>query len=518
MRKCRWGLVLVLSIICVGTFQNCSNKFESANGYGRLQNDPQQNLDSDDPAKPPASDLPMEDVGLTLDQSALQYELKSETFDGLLSWVGINNEFNSERPCNEKQNNLSILNSNNAGGGVGELGGRSYRSIRQTYYAYAFPRQVNLMNGFSAKGKLRLKTPHSPHIGWFNKSTSTHWRPRNMLGFRFEPVRGKPGYVKAVVDYTTYQNRSGSTYEKYGRPTDIVLTQDSGVINWAIEFSPSNGGSITIKINGQYDHLKFDERHLADNAEFTHFGVFTPTSWGSGDEYEFYLDDILLNSGARFAFDSSDRDPFEGRYINERVPVCDFVREDYGIRRYQNLNGLSLGGWVRRYDIASIGGMVQYYDNLAHRLRLLSGLYMDGKLAVPVGQSDSDVLVGWYLGSSYDNTTTTFPPSFVGFHIGGNSRDGILLEPLIISDGQPRTSYSPEVLYRIIPGQTVMNFRIAFKPDQKAIEVNVNNKAFGPYKLDQVPDVDVDRFGLLPIRSGGGPMELYLDDLRYSYR
>ncbi len=194
------------------------------------------------------------------------------------------------------------------------------------------------------------------------------------------------------------------------------------------------------------------------------------------------------------------------------------MREDYGIRRSALLNGLSLGGWVRRYDIENLGGLVQFYDNLMQNLKLHYGLYMAGKMVIPVGQSDSDVLVGFYHAEAFENSTSIFPPTFAGVHIGGNSKDGILFEPMVIDNGKQKVQNSPDALYRVIPGQYILNFRVAFYPKKGLIEVSINDQNYGPYPLDHDLNIEVDRFGLLPIRSGGSPMEIYLDELTYSFR
>jgi hypothetical protein len=186
-----------------------------------------------------------------------------------------------------------------------------------------------------------------------------------------------------------------------------------------------------------------------------------------------------------------------------------------------------MGGMIFRGD-GRYTNMMAFYGDRVAELTLDRRLRASGKICLRRGVSDSDVPFGFFhaehsLNSGGSDRIGT-PPDFIGFTIGGPSREGFYITPAyrvheketgtggrgpyIYPDGKPHDwtfEYTPKAEDRQGGGFIVVTLD---KEEPITLEIPPTHHQLGAH---------FNRFGLISTHTDGNAQHIYFDDLIYTW-
>lgn len=465
-------------------------------------------------------------------------ELRTQRFDGDPAWEAHNNRSAVPEPRSLRQDFGYSSRTAHAGGGPGEIGGLVSPAAEPAYYARRIG-ELTLDQPFSASGILSVSTPVGEDggagntlIGLFNAGTVNEWRTPNSLAIR---VNGRGDVFHAHLEYTTRRWRSGGEFlgqvdPATGKKTMRGIPGRGLAHRWSLKYDPQGnqgGGAITLTLDGEPLVLNLDPGHRADGAVFNRFGILNVMkSADSGGEV--WLDDLTLNG----VTDRFERDPrWEGRG-NRRTYVTRKVRPrfDFGFSPTRYAGGEragELGGLIFRGDCRYPERMAYYADRL-EPLSLDRAFQAAGKVCLRRGVTDSTVLIGFFNASQSAETNPSqdsgIPRSFLGAAIEGPSREGFFFYPLYRTSGSSQADGSRSSPPRIYPDGKPHDWSLDYTPTTADGEAQVRLRLDGQETVLKVPAAHrpegarFDRFGIITTWIDGNGQDVYLDDLRYTWR
>ena len=166
-----------------------------------------------------------------------------------------------------------------------------------------------------------------------------------------------------------------------------------------------------------------------------------------------------------------------------------------------------------------------FYGARLQELTLARPLKGSGKLALRRAVSDSDVLFGFFhaehsLNSGGSDRNST-PPDFLGFSIGGPSREGFMIAPVYRVHGSERKSADRGPY--IYPDGAAHDWTFAYSPgapgsggiatltldgERVTLAMPAQHKSLGAH---------FNRFGLISTHTDGNGQHIYFDDLTYTW-
>jgi hypothetical protein len=443
-----------------------------------------------------------------------------ETFDSDPKWEGHRNRLvPNPRPVTVQD--FGYSRTNHAGGKVGEIGGRSQRSVTPAYYARKIPTRT-LNDPLRASGKFSVTSADGAsgvNFGWFNDQ-SRGWRTPNSLVLRFD---GNGGKYWAFFEYDTKHWLAGGKGafegERYQTTKTKPFAADGTVHQWALQYDPSGNhgsGTLSLTIDDQPYTLDVPPERRADGAEFNRFGMLNLMT--QGNAMEAWFDDVTVGGET---FDFSEDPGWEGKgnhvKFEERVvrPFHDFGFSD---TRYAGGDKGEIGGVMWRDEAPA------FYAAKTETLTLNNELFASGKLAFTGAGSDSGICLGWFdakskLGQVRPQNEVP-PTNMMSLMIEGPSRIGHYFRPaywnsrgagrivdkgpIIRPDGKPHTWSM-----HYDPAGAGGNGRITWKLDdvEQTEDLKPGIKAAG---------ATFDHFGFLDVQSGGHYVFLYADDLTFT--
>lgn len=457
---------------------------------------------------------------------------RSESFDHDPEWHGHNNRAKTPEPREIRQDFGYSPTTHCRGGRPGEIGGFITPAGEPAYYAKAIPPKT-FNDTLSASGKLVCpKGPFHVLLGFFNANTVNEWRTPNSIAIR---LQGRGEVFFAYVEYCTGRWRAGgdspggfaTVRDENGRLNLKGFPSGTKVYPWSMSYEPNgnNGtGSIRVTIGDETAICHLDADHKADGASFNHFGLLNVVKSADGGG-EIWLDDVAVNGET----ESFDRDPHWDEFQNRRTYVSEIVRPrfNFGYSATQYAGGSAtgeMGGRIFRGDGRYTNTMA-FYGARLEELTLDKPLKASGKIVLRNAVSDSDVPFGFFhaehsLNSGGTDASGT-PPDFLGFSIGGPSREGFMIAPAYRLHNTERNSASRGPY--ILPDGKAHDWTLNYSPPTAGRPGSVSATLDGQAVSLEVPPehqksgAHFNRFGLISTHTDGNAQLLYFDDLTYTW-
>jgi len=224
--------------------------------------------------------------------------------------------------CVSKVQDFGFSATHHAGGSVGEVGGRIWRSLRPAYYARKIATR-SLSDRLHASGRFsvtRCDSSSGVLVGWFH-NTSRGWRTPNSLVFRID---GETDRFRAFFEYgtRTWKTGGGTTFEgPYQTTKTPMIPADGRPHIWSLDYDPAGAGGngeIVFVLDGQRYAAPLETGHKAEGAVFDRFGIMNVQN--SGQSLTLWVDDLDID-GDREDFA---RDPNWDALGNRRgsLPSC----------------------------------------------------------------------------------------------------------------------------------------------------------------------------------------------------
>lgn len=456
---------------------------------------------------------------------------RTEHFDTDPGWHGHNNRATTPPPREVRQD-FGYSRTSHCGSAPGEIGGFISPAAEPAFYARKIPERT-FSDVLSASGKLFCEgREFHLLLGFFNARTVNEWRTPNSVALR---LYGRGNVFYAYVEYCTGRWRAGGDspngFVEAPEPgTDRVRMKGfrtGAVHRWSLRYDPqgNNGqGSITVTMDGETAVCHLNPGHKADGATFNRFGLLnvvkSPDTGG-----EVWLDDVTVNGET----ESFERDPGWEGFQNRRTYQSWNVRPrfDFGYSPTHYAGGRAageMGGIIFRGDGRFPNLMAFYGDRLAN-LTLDKPLKASGKVSLRRAVTDSDVPFGFFharhsLESGGSDRIST-PPDFLGFIVGGPSREGFMLVPAYRLHGA-ETRGAERGPY-LLPDGTPHDWTLEYKPprDNAPGEITVTldgeRASVSLPREHQAMGAHFDRFGLITTHTDGNAQHLYFDDLTYTW-
>ena len=438
-------------------------------------------------------------------------------FDTEPAWEGFRNRLLVGEKKITRQS-FGYRSTNHARGSEpGEVGGVIQRSTTRARYAKPIPERT-MNDKLSASGRFAVTNAGGSSgmlFGWFHED-SRGWRTPNSLAIRLD---GNGGKYWVLFEYGTRNWRSGGagTFEgRYQTTKTKPFLGDGTPHDWTLTYDPAaNGGDgeVVLTLDGARHVLPVAPGHKADGAMFNRFGLWTQET--PGKPMEVYFDDLVLDGSP---LDLS-RNPgwigegneveFEDRAVRPK--------HDFGYSQSAHAGGKpgEIGGLIWRDEAPA------FYAQTAGPFTLEDEISASGKVVLKAAASDSGVYLGWFDAATKENKETPDHekplPNHLAIMIEGPSRAGHYFRPsyrnadghgaalddgpTILPDGKAHTwslRYSPAGAGG--NGQITVGF-----------DGNLQTQDLAPGHRKR--GATFDRFGLFNIQSGGGHVEIYLDDL-----
>jgi len=420
--------------------------------------------------------------------------------------------------CVEKVQDFGFSATRHAGGSVGEVGGRIWRSLTPAYYAKKITART-LNDRLHASGRFSVTHSDSSSgvlIGWFH-SASRGWRTPNSLVFRID---GETGCFRVFFEYgtQTWKTGGGTTFEgPYQTTKTPMIPADGRTHAWSLDYEPAGAGGngeIILVLDGQRYVAPLEKGHKAEGAVFDRFGILNVQN--SGNSLTLWLDDLEFD-GRREDFSA---DPvWEG--VGNRVTF-----KDCAIRPWHNFGWRDtclaggkpgeIGGLVWRIEATRPQEALVYGTSIG-TLSLRDELKASGRMCLKAAGADSGILFGWY------NSLTAIgapPPNFLGIFVEGPSAVGHYVRPALRTADDIASVAGTGPIIR--PDGTPHRWAIHYQPGGKGragrVTVTLDDS---PVSLDVPPAVTdgnaaFDRFGFLSWHRGGHYVDIYFDDLEYT--
>jgi hypothetical protein len=456
---------------------------------------------------------------------------REEHFDKDPDWHGHNNRAKTPEPREIRQD-FGYSTTKNISRTPGEIGGFITPAGEPAYYAKAIPKKT-FNDSLSASGKLVCpKGPFHVLLGFFNTSTVNEWRTPNSIAIR---LQGRGEVFFTYVEYCTGRWRAGGDspggFATIGDPASDRLNlkgfpSGTKMYPWSMSYDPNgnNGnGSVKVTIGDETAICHLSPEHKSDGAAFNHFGLLNVVKSADGAG-ELWLDDVTVNGET----ETFDRDPRWDEFQNRRTYMTEIVRPrfnfGYSATHFAGGNAAGeMGGLIFRGDGRYTNTMAFYGARLGE-LTLDKPLRASGKIALRRGVSDSDVPFGFFhaehsLNSGASDAIGT-PPDFLGFSIGGPSREGFMIAPAYRLHDMERQSASrgPYLLPDGKSHEWTLNYSppTADRPGSIVVTLDGQSASLSFPVEHQKRGAHFNRFGLISTHTDGNAQLLYFDDLTYT--
>jgi hypothetical protein len=498
--------------------------------------------------------------------------VKSERFDADPKWESFNNRMTPEaQDVHAVIQDFGFSETHFAGSAKGELGGKVQRSTQPAFYAEKI-REKTLNDKLTASGKFVFTEAESSAgiwFGWFSsKQEAGAARPKGGLGLNMDFE--KDGGRLAVRLSNSANNFCGTFITPYipgkFRPAPLLANTRYA---WTLSYDPmGNHGdgqfqfrlssdrinedvkakakelpaelqaSLALRSDGQSKHGSPDfDRGITfivnlppgfkdAGATFDHFGLLS--SMKEGNQVHIYFDDLQYDEKTQdFAADPQWEGSGNRARFREGMPTG---YHDFGFSAKTGHAGGTpgeMGGTFWRLTKA-----FGYYADSVGPLSLEEPLEASGKLVLHLGTPDSEMAFGWFNSSQksipvhlkngrqqeghLDKTD-----HFVGVYLAGPSRLGRCLLPAVITGKGTRAIFNTvDRAPRPVPKQ-VYDWTMKYDPraagGQGSLMVTLGGTT-ATLTLDpglKAEGAVLDRFGFFPC-GGGGMVQIYFDDLRYT--
>jgi hypothetical protein len=263
--------------------------------------------------------------------------------------------------------------------------------------------------------------------------------------------------------------------------------------------------------------FELPENVRKDGATFDRFGIANMRK--AGGAISLYLSDVRVNDQHwDFATDPT-WDAHDNRLTYDDRELAG--AHDFGFCKTKSAGGQpgEIGGTVWRTD----DNWAWYADRVGP-LSLGRPLHAGGKIAFTGGDPDSGVLIGWFSSSlKNDGPQGGRPPplhNFVGVHLEGPTRIGHYFRPAVFSSRGQHAEPDQGPIF--VPDSRPHTWSLDYDPTtadgRGLIRVTLDNELV-TFELPaglKSEGTTFDRFGFLNVRSGGGRVKVFLDDLEYS--
>jgi hypothetical protein len=462
--------------------------------------------------------------------------LKTERFDRDPGWEGFNNHLAPAASPSVTQD-FGFSNTSIASKAPGELGGRICRASEPAWYgAKIAPRTLD--DKLSASGTFALtKSGASAGIffGWFNgQQPSGMGRPMNSLGMMLSAA--KPG-GRLAIHLVTAQNQVCATfvtrYEPYKtaeeraikRPTPIK--SDGARYHWKLDYDPAANegkGQIQFTIQGESGTPEDFEGKVftvdlpagfkKQGTSFDHFGVINITR--PGGPLSVYFGDLEIDGKTQDFFHDPhwDGSGNHATYQAKEVGGC----HDFGFVATNHAGGTAgeMGGLIWRSPYA-------YYADRIGPLSLNNPLEAAGRFVLMSGAPDSGFFFGWFNSQTrqVEDAESLKDRNFIGISVGGPTRIGHYFLPEFataqgargrVKEGpvlQPGKTYEWTLTYDPAANERRGQMRVTLGGESVTLDLKAGAKS---------KDALFDRFGIFCVGTGGGQVNAYLDDLKYTAR
>ena len=446
---------------------------------------------------------------------------RTETFDHLPAWTGVNNQPQSP-PCIIVDQDFGYSPKTSfAGGTPGEIGGKIWRASSVAAYARAIAPKT-FQDQLAASGKLAVTRAGGGSgclFGWFNSSSPPGWRNLNSLALRLD---GERGFYRVYCEYGTRLKRTSTI--NINRKTNVKHRDDGTVHRWSLGYDADGNhgsGSIDFKLDADTWTLNLEPGHKLDGAVFDRFGLWNRQTEASSPMWV-YLDDVVLDGTPQ----GLSGDPgWLGTNNRRTYTDCEIEpRHNFGFRNSNHAGGVAageMGGILWRTESGAPQTAGYYADTRIGKLNLNDKLSARGRLAMPRTCVDAGLYLGWFNTTTYDSTTTgniLAPRNFLGALVESPSLEGQKINAAYRTgtgtyDLQTR---SP----RLVPPTGSLEWSIAYDPSLP--EDNLVVTVAGQPSVLTVPErvrkqpTTFDAFGIGTTRKGGHWIEMFFDDITYT--
>jgi len=445
--------------------------------------------------------------------AAAQTVTRTENFDRDPGWDAQNNRLIPKQIPTVSQD-FGYSRTNFAGGAIGEIGGRIWRSTKPAYYATPIETRT-LDDRMRMRGKMSLQKTDGAsgcYFGWFAAHQPGSGRPISSLGIYLD-AEGTGARMYAGV--LTKTNRAHLLWE-----TDFEIGKKNPPIKpngkprtWELIYDPEGAdglGEMTLIFDGKPPvKTALPEGFRQEGAIFERFGLMNFHK--GGNPLTLYLDDITVN-GREWSFDD---DP-QWESVGSRETYQDDVvtgHHNFGYSKTNHAGGKpgELGGLFWRVE-----NPLGYYADDIGKLTLDTPLEASGKVAFTTGAMDAGMFIGWFNSKSKHLPDTDFR-NVCGIYIEGPTRIGHYFRPICATaDGRKGDPQQGPV---ILPNGKSRQWSLRYDPAAGgALIVTLDEETFRyPLPKDfQKTGAEFDRFGVFTARTGGSHVRLYFDDLKYT--
>ncbi|HEX3601548.1 MAG TPA: hypothetical protein VHU84_15460 [Lacipirellulaceae bacterium] len=467
--------------------------------------------------------------------------LKSESFDHDPGWEAINNRVVPKRMPTVRQD-FGYRTTNIDGKSVGEIGGTVQRSTTPASYAAEIPAR-SLDDRLTASGTFSIEHVQSGaglFFGFFNSDQSGGTgRPVGSLGFDFD-FEASGGRLAARL--ISADNQSCGTFltpfipGKF-RPTP--LKADGTLYHFTIDYNPqaaAGNGQFTITLTSD-THKSQDYGQLSDAAKkeaqarfplTTAFNVDVPAKLHqAGTKFDrFGLHNAMKAGGAAQIF-------FRDLKVDGRNIDLDHDPDWTGVGNHTTFEDRELTG-AHNFGYSDTnfaggqtgevggsfwrGGDFAYYADRVGPLNLRQKLVAHGKVKLIAAGPDSDMSFGWFNSASRSKEAAD-TQNFVGIHVGGPTRIGHYLSPVLASsDGTVAKLKTAPVIKQGV----TYDWSLIYDPDANSgrgsLQATLGTESGTlPLRPNQrTENAHLDRFGFFTSTTGGQMVKIYFDDLQYT--
>jgi hypothetical protein len=351
--------------------------------------------------------------------------------------------------------------------------------------------------------------------------------------------------------------------------TELHLPVAPGRHSISFDYQPrsaDDAGIIQLRIDGKTQTITLDpaENGGVDlrgvGAEFDHFGFYA-SSTTDGHYTELYIDDL------RYTTVGADAQPYLKTALFDTDPGWIGVNntfsgqdcrgpasQDFGFARTFHVSKVQadpgeIGGIITRVEP---NGSPIYYAQAIEPVALDRRLYASWKMTLTNSGTDSSFALGWFrretVAHHLEGRKNSLPRNFFGIILGyagtlgsayvrpayslddypdraaGNSAAGGRAVSEVNWDAFDLTDRS--TIPKMLIDTSVRDFELRYHPGASETEDGmvrlimkdewgsvISVVTLGVPALHKELIKSMDYFGMMPVRAGGGPMEVYLDDL-----
>lgn len=462
--------------------------------------------------------------------------VRTESFDRDPGWEGFRNRLAPDSAPLVVQD-FGYSPTAFAGRAKGEVGGQVWRSNTPAYYAAVIGRKT-LGDKLTASGTfavIRSGGSSGAFFGWFDADQPGTGRPLSSLGLYLD---GEATGCRFGVFVVSGSNRTvGAWVTPFipGKFKPTPVRSDGTRYAWTLAYDPAaNGGrgrvAVTIRGPGEKPEawegkevaVDLPERLRLDGATFDRFGLMNLQRAGHG--LTAYFADLTLDSKP---IDLAADPKWDGR--GNRVKYRDRERpgaHDFGFSKdtaYAGGKPGEVGGLFWRTEKGH-----GYYAAKVGPLSLDDRLEAGGRVVLRAGAPDSDMAFGWFDSARAKGSPPGQAGPFVGVTVGGPSRVGHCFLPAYMTAKgahgganpdkgpalRPGVAYTWSLVYDPKGGGGAGSLRLTLEPTGDPSGRAVADLTLG--LGHRAEGGRLDRFGVFTGTPGGGPLKVYLDDLRFT--